>query len=215
MSDVLENENGRIGEIDAPASTREKNAGFDVGAHENAEDATRITPSFTDHKLLAAHHAAGHELIPLHDKDAVGFGGKRTGKHPLHKGWPTETPMTAEESVSHMLGGGNVGVRLRDTDLVIDVDPRNFEADDDPVARLWRDFVLPDCPFVRTGGGGFHFLYAQAFGRGDPTYARRLYRHRVRDPRSLRRGGGIGPSRHRTRLRARRRSDCLDAVGST
>lgn len=49
MSDVLENENGRIGEIDAPAGAREKNAGFDVGAHENAEDTTRITPSFTDH----------------------------------------------------------------------------------------------------------------------------------------------------------------------
>jgi len=157
MSDVIENENGRIGEIDAPAGAREKDAGFDVGAHESAEDTTRIMPSFTDHRLLAAHQAAGHELIPLHDKDAVGFGGKRTGKHPLHKGWPTETPMTAEESVSHMLGGGNVGVRLRDTDLVIDVDPRNFDAGDDPVARLWRDLALPDCPFVRTGGGGFHF----------------------------------------------------------
>lgn len=157
MSDVIENENGRIGEIDAPADAREKNAGFDADVMENAEVDAVETPSFTDHKLLAAHHAAGHELIPLHDKDAVGFKGKRIGKHPLHKGWTTETPMSVVESETHMAGGGNVGVRLRDTDLVIDVDPRNFDAGDDPVARLWKDFVLPECPFVRTGGGGFHF----------------------------------------------------------
>lgn len=115
------------------------------------------TPSFTDHRLLSAHHAAGHELIPLHDKDAVGFGGKRVGKRPLHKGWTTETPMTLDEAVLHMAGGGNVGVRLRGADLVVDVDPRHFDVGDDPVARLWKDFMLPECPFVRTGGGGFHF----------------------------------------------------------
>lgn len=153
----FENENGRIAEIDAPASAREKDAGFDADVVENAEIAMAETPSFTDHRLLSAHHAAGHELIPLHDKGAVGFGGKRVGKQPLHKGWTTETPMTLDEAALHMAGGGNVGVRLRGGDLVVDVDPRHFNVGDDPVARLWRDFMLPECPFVKTGGGGFHF----------------------------------------------------------
>lgn len=157
MSGLMENENGRIGEIDAPAGAREKAAGFDADTRESAGMTIAETPSFTDHRLLSAHHAAGHELIPLHDKDAVGFGGKRVGKRPLHKGWTTETPMTLDEAVLHMAGGGNVGVRLRGADLVVDVDPRLFDVGDDPVARLWRDFMLPECPFVRTGGGGFHF----------------------------------------------------------
>ncbi len=46
MSDVLENENGRIGEIDAPAGAREKNAGFDADVVENAEVGASETPSF-------------------------------------------------------------------------------------------------------------------------------------------------------------------------
>jgi hypothetical protein len=52
MSDVLEDENGRIGEIDAPASAREKTAGFDADAHESAEVGTSETPSFQDASLL-------------------------------------------------------------------------------------------------------------------------------------------------------------------
>jgi len=153
----LENENGRIGEIDAPAGAREKNAGFDVGNHNDAEAKASETPSLPNPSMLAAHDAAGHEFIPLHGAGDIGKDGKRIGKQPLYKAWPTKAPMTLEAAVSHMQAGWNVGVRLREVDLVIDVDPRNFDAGDDPVARLWKDFALPDCPFVRTGGGGFHF----------------------------------------------------------
>lgn len=53
----------------------------------------------------------------------------------------------------------NIGVRLRDTDLVIDVDPRNFVGGADSFADLAVDFGLPDAPFVRTGGGGFHHYF--------------------------------------------------------
>lgn len=157
MSDVLDNENGRIGEIDAPAGAREENAGFDVGNHDDVEAKASETPSLPNASMLTAHNAAGHEFIPLHGASDIGKDGKRIGKQPLYKAWPTKVAMTLEAAVSHMQAGWNVGVRLRDTDLVIDVDPRNFDAGDDPVARLWRDFALPDCPFVRTGGGGFHF----------------------------------------------------------
>ena len=41
----FENENGRIAEIDAPASAREKDAGFDADVVENAEIAMAETPS--------------------------------------------------------------------------------------------------------------------------------------------------------------------------
>jgi len=68
--------------------------------------------------------------------------------------------MNAEEAVKRLAAGQNVGVRLRDVDLVIDVDPRHFDVDDpDPFARLKADFGLPDAPFVVTGGGGFHHYY--------------------------------------------------------
>lgn len=55
-----------------------------------------------------------------------------------------------------MAGGGNLGVRLRGCDLVIDADPRNYAPGDDALRRLRADFGLPDCPTVETGGGGFH-----------------------------------------------------------
>jgi hypothetical protein len=157
MSDILYNENGRIGEIDAPAGAREKNAGFDVGNRNDVKAKASETPSLPNPSMLATHNAAGHEFIPLHGASDIGKDGKRIGKQPLYNAWPTKAAMTLEAAVSHMQAGWNVGIRLRDTDLVIDVDPRNFETGDDPVARLWKDFALPGCPFVRTGGGGFHF----------------------------------------------------------
>lgn len=145
MSDLIENENGRIGEIDAPAVAREKNAGFDADVVENAEVGTSETPSFQDASCLDAHADAGHDLIPI------------DGKVPVERGWTKAEPMDLDKARARMRAGKNVGVRLRATDLVIDVDPRHFEDGDDPVTRLWKDFVLPECPFVRTGGGGFHF----------------------------------------------------------
>ncbi|BEV45962.1 bifunctional DNA primase/polymerase [Afipia carboxidovorans] len=147
MSDVLENENGRIREIDAPADTREKDAGFDADVVENAEVGTSETPSFQDASYLDAHAEAGHELIPI------------DGKVPVERGWTRAEPMELAKAGARMRAGKNVGVRLRAADLVIDVDPVHFEDGDDPVARLWKDFVLPECPFVRTGGGGFHFYF--------------------------------------------------------
>jgi hypothetical protein len=57
-----------------------------------------------------------------------------------------------------MENGGNVGVRLRAEDLVIDVDPRNFTDGDDPFKRLCEDcgLCLNNYPTVITGSGGVH-----------------------------------------------------------
>ncbi|MFG1420007.1 DUF5906 domain-containing protein, partial [Xanthobacter sp. V0B-10] len=62
---------------------------------------------------------------------------------------------------ARMAAGMNVGVRLRDIDLVVDVDPRHFVPNDDPLVRLSIDFGLPDAPFVLTGGGGRHVYFTK------------------------------------------------------
>lgn len=89
----------------------------------------------------------GHELIPL------------IGKVPAGKGWRTAKPLELDKAVDRLeLNKGNVGVRLRPTDLVIDVDPRNFDEGDDPVYRLEKDLGirLADWMTTVTGSGGTH-----------------------------------------------------------
>ena len=112
---------------------------------------------------IAAHRAhleplfrAGYELIPLNHPDASDKRGRNVGKAPAKAKWRTLPALSLDDAVGHLAAGSNVGVRLRDTDLVVDVDPRHFAEGDDPLARLLADFGLPECPAVVTGGGGFH-----------------------------------------------------------
>jgi hypothetical protein len=148
MSDLIENENGRIGEIDAPASAREKTAGFDADVVENAEVGTSETPSFQDASYLGEYEQAGHgdKLIRLRGKEPVGR-------------WRDLPSIGIDGGKSWMAKGGNVGFRMSDTDLVIDIDPRRFPDGDDVLARFLRDFDLPPHPFVLTGGGGYHLYF--------------------------------------------------------
>jgi Bifunctional DNA primase/polymerase, N-terminal len=138
----LENENGRIVLPDAS----EKSVGLIVASdtYENAETALTTVPATHDPKALDAHSKAGHELIPIN------------GKTPVEKGWRRTPPLSLNIAKARLATGSNIGVRLRNTDLVIDVDPRHFAENDQPLARLKVDFSLPEAPFVKTGGGGFH-----------------------------------------------------------
>jgi predicted P-loop ATPase len=149
----LENENRRIGESDAS----EKSLGMIVASDtfENAETVLTTVPATHDPKALDAHARAGHELIPLRHWKAKDAKGKPAGKEPVGR-WRRDAALTLEEAVLHMKAGNNIGVRLRDTDLVIDVDPRHFKENDNPLVRLKADFGLPEMPFVKTGGGGLH-----------------------------------------------------------
>ncbi len=143
MSDFL-NEEGRAEGIGAPAMSLGKTVEFDIDKTEDATLAASETPSKHDPDALKAHIAAGHDLIPI------------DGKRPVERGWRRTVPLSLEKAKARLMADANVGVRLRDIDLVIDVDPRNFAEGDDPLARLIADFALPVSPFVLTGGGGRH-----------------------------------------------------------
>jgi len=144
MSDVI-NEIGRAVEDSAPVDVLSHAVrSFDV--HDDVPALCPDKPSLPDAKWLRNYARAGYELIPL------------KGKKPTDAGWPRKSYSLAE-CVRWMRRGHNVGVRLRPTDLVVDVDPRNFDEGDDPLARLKSDFALPDAPFVRTGGGGWHYYF--------------------------------------------------------
>jgi len=147
MSAYHENGNRRAEGLGAPAGALEKTVEFDIDKDENAVPSIVETPSKHDPEALNAHIAAGHELIPIE------------GKRPVRSGWRRMSALTPSEAMARFSAGGNVGVRLRDTDLVIDVDPRNFVGGADSFDDLRIDFGLPDAPFVRTGGGGFHHYY--------------------------------------------------------
>src|SRR5438552_13269613 len=89
-----------------------------------------------------AHLRAGQELIPLHRWDAIDGRGRQRGKSPRDRNWPTMPYDPYEVIDSAIRHSTNVGVRLRDRDLVVDVDPRNFPKGDDPFRRLCDDLGL-------------------------------------------------------------------------
>jgi len=96
---------------------------------------------------LEDYEASGAEFIRLN------------GKEPFDNAWPTRRALPLIEAMERMEDGGNVGVRLRPTDLVIDVDPRNFDEGDNPIGRLAKDLNLDlgAYPHVITGSGGSHY----------------------------------------------------------
>jgi predicted P-loop ATPase len=87
---------------------------------------------------------AGYTLIPLR------------GKIPVEKDW-TETPYRKYDAGA--LSKGNYGVALKAGDLVVDIDPRNFPAGDNPVKRLVSKVGPLTSYTVRTGGGGYHIYF--------------------------------------------------------
>jgi hypothetical protein len=148
MSDVT-NEIGRAVEGSAPVDVL-SDAGRSFDVRDDVPALCPDEPSLPETNALDAHTAAGHQFIPL------------DGKVPTERGWTKAKPLDLAKAKARMQAGKNVGVRLRATDLVIDVDPRNFDDGDDPFARLKADFAHPDAPFVRTGGGGWHYYFRKA-----------------------------------------------------
>ena len=96
---------------------------------------------------------------------AVAAKGRERGKSPRDREWQNR-PYLADEVIAYARTGGNVGVRLRREDIVLDLDPRNYPEGrdraeyEDAVARAFgfRSFaaMIDAAPAVRTGSGGWH-----------------------------------------------------------
>ena len=105
------------------------------------------------------------DLMPLHRWDAVSVrkGKERQdGKRPLDVDWTTRAYDRAAV-MEAARRGHNVGVRLKVTQLVVDVDPRNMPPGRDTFRELCAATGLDpqDYPHVRTGSGGFHIYMAK------------------------------------------------------
>lgn len=89
----------------------------------------------------------GYSLIPLN------------GKIPAVKNWTSAGPLDFSEEA---LTKNNYGVALKNGDLVIDVDPRNFAPGDKPLTRLVAAIGVPLSTFtIRTGSGGLHIYFTK------------------------------------------------------
>lgn len=96
-----------------------------------------------------------YDLMPLTGPEEL-HNGKPGGKQPAHSRWRIAQPLSFDEASDYMAQGQNVGIRLKSSDLVLDVDPRNG-GDASLVqleAALGVDFA--DWPIVITGSGGRH-----------------------------------------------------------
>lgn len=101
---------------------------------------------------------AGYDLIPLHKYNKIDRHGKERGKSPRDNLW-RKKKYDRDDILRAAKKGCNVGVRLRDEDLIIDVDPRNFPEGDNVLKRFKNDLGLDLSiyPHVITGSGGDHF----------------------------------------------------------
>lgn len=119
-------------------------------------------------ELIRAFADAGYVLIPLchptqahtHYVDGKPQPCKTPGKVPLHRDWRDTEP---GKWPAETLANGNYGVVLKAGDVVIDIDPRNFKAGDNPTKRLLEDLGAPLKSFtVKTGSGGYHIYLRKA-----------------------------------------------------
>lgn len=74
---------------------------------------------------LKAYRETGYDLIPLHRWDHIDALGRERGKSPVDLKWTTGYHLSEEDLLAHVAEGYNLGVRLHNRDVVIDVDPRN------------------------------------------------------------------------------------------
>lgn len=119
------------------------------------KDATKTEtrkPLQRDAASLKPYVSCGYELIELN------------GKKPAKRGWQKTETLTFDEAEYCFALEKNVGVRLRETDLVIDVDPRNFASGVDELNRFLREFDVDESAVVETGSGGKHIYLQKPLG---------------------------------------------------
>lgn len=115
--------------------------------------------------IIDMYHSLGMRLLPLGKWDnietVISEDGKERkvywGKIPTSKEWRNKTFSKAYLK-ANVEKGNNTGFLLGDTDLVVDVDPRNggMESLEELILDIGYDF-RDECPTVFTGGDGYHF----------------------------------------------------------
>lgn len=113
-----------------------------------------------DKSQLSVYLKNSDDLIPIHTWNKQ-IKGKIRGKTPLHSDWTTK--QYKEGSYKNWITQGyNIGYRIPANEIVIDMDPRNYNGEDceEYIADLFGYFdwdeLIEDLPVVRTGGGGYH-----------------------------------------------------------
>ena len=103
------------------------------------------------------------ELIPLHVWNKLIKGDER-GKTPIHSEWNTKVYGQDKATYLKWIDSGyNIGYRIKENELIVDLDPRNYVDGIDSeelIADLFGFFdfeeLLWELPVVKTGGGGYH-----------------------------------------------------------
>lgn len=85
----------------------------------------------------------GNALMPI----------SKNSKTPILKNWTSKEPCYSDLTID-----GNYGVILKDTDLVVDYDPRNVK-DPQAVQSVFDTFRHCITFCVATGGGGYHYYF--------------------------------------------------------
>jgi hypothetical protein len=101
------------------------------------------------------------QLIPLNRFDYVDEKGKERGKSPRDAEWRTKSYSSA--AITNAIeSGNNLGFRLSQRDLVVDMDPRNMVMSLDEATKILIDdygMAMDTAPAVTTGSGGLHFYF--------------------------------------------------------
>lgn len=112
-------------------------------------------------QAVRAYVEAGYALFPLcshiapHEHKGKLCETKHMGKVPLVSAWQRTKPGEYNETTLP----GNYGVVIPSTVVIVDYDPRNVVAGDNPLARLSKAVGGVSSFMVGTGGGGAHFYF--------------------------------------------------------
>ena len=133
-----------------------------MGKHEHITSQSGIhVKRAIDPKPLKYAVDAGYTPMPLHpwdSKSQIGGRVRNDGKRPRDKDWPNCSYDAEAVLAECVASNSNVGLRLAEEDLVVDIDPRNSG---DVSFKRWCEENKLDpsmWPCCRTGGGGHHYF---------------------------------------------------------
>ncbi|MEM1040398.1 MAG: VapE domain-containing protein [Pseudomonadota bacterium] len=144
MTDFHNEKKSAAGNGSAQQFTSPTNTNGDRVMKKDATKPETLKPLQRNAASLKPYLSTGYDLMAV------------VGKSPARKNWRNRQPFSADEAFQCFEDRNNVGVRLRSSDVVVDVDPRNFPKNDDAFARLQAGFALPLDAVVQTGNGGLH-----------------------------------------------------------